>query len=174
MKMKPGIIALITLTLVLSACSASSSTTETDKKASKKEKAAAEFEQTAALIESRSYQFAVRSATPSGGKTIQITSLYTMKSMDGTFEAHLPYFGRMYSGGYGDGGSIEFNGEPQELQVTRKDSKNNISVAFSIQSDSEKFEINMEVGSSGYGNLIISSPKRQPVSYYGLASALED
>jgi outer membrane lipoprotein-sorting protein len=162
MKMKPGIIALITLTLVLSACSASSSTT------------AAEFEQTAALIESSSYQFTVRSATPSGGKTIQITSLYTMKSMDGTFEAHLPYFGRMYSGGYGDGGSVVFNGEPEKLQVTRTDSKNKISVAFSIQSDSEKFEINLELGPSGYGTLVISSPKRQPVSYYGLASALDD
>ena len=172
--MKTGIIALITLTLFLSACSASSSTTEADKKESKKEKATAEFEQTAALIESGSYEFAVRSATPSGGKTIQITSLYTMKGMDGAYEARLPYFGRMYSGGYGDGGSVEFNGEPQELQVTRKDSKNKISVAFSIQSDSEKFDINMEVGSSGYGNLIISSSKRQPVSYYGLASALKD
>ena len=160
--MKPGIIGVITLTLVLSACSASSSTT------------AADFEQTAALIESGSYQFAVRSATPSGGKTIQITSLYTMKSMDGTFEAHLPYFGRMYSGGYGDGGGVEFNGEPQKLQVTRKDSKNKISVAFSIQSDSEKFEINLELGPSGYGTLVISSPKRSPVSYYGLASALEN
>ena len=172
--MKPGTVAVITLALVLSACSASSSTTETDKKESKKEKSAAEFEQTAALIESGSYQFAVRSATPSGGKTIQITSLYTMKAMDGTYEAHLPYFGRMYSGGYGDGGSVEFNGEPEKLQVTRKDSKNKISVAFSIQSDSEKFDINLELGPSGYGNLVISSPKRQPVTYYGIVSAIED
>jgi hypothetical protein len=162
MKTKTGIIALITVTLVLSACSASSSTT------------AAEFEQTAAMIESGSYQFAVRSATPSGGKTIQITSLYTLVAKEGNYEAYLPYFGRAYSGAYGDGGSVEFNGEPENLEITRKDNKNNISVKFTIKSGADQYTVNLEVGGSGYGNLVISNPKQRPITYYGLASDLKD
>ena len=49
MRMKTGIAAIITAAIFLSACSASSST-------AKKENAAADFEQTASLIESGSYQ----------------------------------------------------------------------------------------------------------------------
>ena len=165
--MKTGILALITASIVLSGCSASSST-------AKKEKNAAAFEQTAAMIESGSYQFAVRSATPSGGKTIQITSLYTLMAKEGNYEAHLPYFGRAYSGAYGDGGSVEFNGKPEKLEITRRDNTNNILVKFTIKSGSDQYTVNLEVGASAYGNLTISNPKKQPITYYGLASELKD
>jgi len=165
--MKNGTIALIAALFVLSACSASSS-------ASKKELEAAEFELTASLIESGSYQFTIRSASPSGGKTIQITSLYTMTARDGKYEAHLPYFGRVYSGGYGDSGGIEFNGEPENLQITRNDDKNKISVTFNINSDTEQYTVMLDMGATAFGNLVISSQKKQVISYYGLASGLKD
>jgi hypothetical protein len=167
MKTKTGIIALITVAIVLSACSASSS-------AAKKEKAAADFEQTATLIESGSYQFTVRSATASGGKTIQITSPYTLSAKEGTYEAHLPYYGRAYSAAYGGSGGVEFNGVPEDLTITRKDNKNSISVAFTINTGSERYTVNLEVGASGYGNLVINSQNRQTISYYGLTEALKD
>ncbi|NOR34404.1 MAG: DUF4251 domain-containing protein [Bacteroidales bacterium] len=117
--MKTGIAAIITAAIFLSACSASSSTAKNELKA-------AEFEQTASLIESGSYQFTVRSATPSGGKTIQMTSVYTMKAKDGKYEAFLPYFGRAYSPSYGGSQSVEFIGEPEDLEITRKDNKNKV------------------------------------------------
>ncbi len=165
--MKTGILALITASIVLSGCSASSST-------AKKEKNAADFEQTASLIESGNYLFTVRSASPSGGKTIQITSEYTLKASDGNFEAHLPYFGRAYSGGYGESQSVEFNGEPAYLEIARKENKNNISVSFTIKSGADQYTVNLVVGASGYGNLTISNPRKQPITYYGLTSGLKD
>ena len=165
--MKIRIIAFFTATLILSGCSATSSAT-------KKEQAAANFEKTANLIESGNYQFTIRSASPSGGKTIQITSLYTLKAMEGNYKAYLPYFGRVYSGGYGESGGVEFNGEPENLKITRNDSKNTISVTFTIKSDSEQYEVILKVSSSGYGNLMISSQKRQAISYYGLTDGLKD
>ncbi|MCK4879180.1 MAG: DUF4251 domain-containing protein [Bacteroidales bacterium] len=165
--MKTGIIAFITATLILSGCSATSST-------AKKEQAAANFEKTANLIESGNYKFTIRSASPAGGKTIQITSLYTLKAMEGNYKAYLPYFGRAYSGGYGESGGVEFNGEPENLKITRNDNKNKISVAFTIKSDTEQYKVNLQVGASGYGNLVISSQKRQTISYYGLTDGLKD
>ena len=167
MKMNKGISVFITAAIVLSACSTTSST-------AKKEKTAAEFEITAALIESGNYQFTVRSASPSGGKTIQITSLYTLSAKEGTYEAHLPYYGRAYSAAYGGSGGVEFEGVPEDLTITRKDNKNSISVAFTIQSETEKYNVNLEVGASGYGNLTINSQNRQTISYYGLTGALKD
>jgi len=165
--MKTGISALITAAIFLSACSASSSTAKNELKA-------AEFEQTASLIESGSYQFTVRSATPSGGKTIQISSEYTMKAKDGNYEAYLPYFGRAYSATYGGNQGVEFKGEPEDLEYTRKDNKNKVSLSFTISADSEKYTVNLEVGGSGYGTLVISNPRKQPISYYGQVSGLAD
>ena len=165
--MKARIIALFTLAATLSACSSSSSATGSDSKA-------AEFEQTAILIESGNFMFTVRSASPSGGRTVQISSSYVMKANEGIYEAHLPYFGRVYSGGYGDGGSVEFKGEPENLEITRKDNKNKISLRFSIKSATETYDVMLEVSKSGYGNLVVSSPKRQTISYRGLVSGLED
>lgn len=165
--MKSGIITFIIVALILSACSASSSS-------AKKEKAAANFEQTEALIKSGSYQFAIRSASPSGGKTIQITSYYALKANEGNYEAYLPYFGRAYSGGYGDSGGIEFNGEPKDLQINRNDKKNEISVNFTIKAEKDSYNVKLNVGSSGYGTLVISSQKRQTISYSGLAGELKD
>lgn len=165
--MKTGIVILISAAVFLSACSASTS-------AAKKEKAAADFEQTVALIESGSYLFTVRSASPSGGRTIQITSSYTLKASDGVFEAYLPYFGRAYSAAYGAGGGVEFKGEAENLQISRNDQKNNVTVTFKISAETEQYTVKLDVGPAGYGNLVISSPKKQAISYYGLASALVD
>ena len=165
--MKTRIISFITAAILLSACSASSST-------AKKEKAAAEFELTAALVESGNYMFTVRSASPTGGKTVQITSHYALKAMEGKYEAYLPYFGRAYSGAYGDSGGIEFDGEPENLQITRNDNKLSISVSFTIQAEKDKYEVNLNVGSSGFGKLLVSSPKRQSISYSGQAGELKN
>ena len=165
--MKSGIFSIITLTVLLSACFSLSSAIGSDTLPQ-------DFEQTAALIESGNFKFTVRSASPSGGRTVQITSSYELKASDGSYEAHLPYFGRVYSGGYGDGGSVEFKGEPEKLEITRKDNRNKIILRFSIRSTTEKYDVKLEVGKSGFGSLVVSSPKRQTISYNGLVSVLED
>jgi len=172
--MKPGIIVIIVAALSLWGCSATSSTSGSSRKEVKKEQAAASFELTASLVESGNYQFAIRSATPSGGKTIQITSLYTMKASGGTYVAYLPYFGRAYTAGYGDGGGIEFNGEPENLKITRNDAENKIAVSFTIQSDKDLYKVDLEVTASGYGTLVISGQKQQTISYYGQTGELQD
>jgi hypothetical protein len=165
--MKTGFWVLCSAALVLSGCSASSSM-------SKKERDAAAFQDVAELIESGNYMFTVRSASPSGGRTIQITSLYALRASDGTYSADLPYFGRAYAGGYGNEGGITFSGEPEDLQINRNDSKNIISVDFTIQTEQDRYTVTLNVGPSGYGNLTISCQKRQTISYYGLAGELKD
>jgi len=165
--MKTGIISIISLLAILSACSTSSNIAKSENKA-------ADFERIAALIEGGNYQFTVRSASPTGGRTVQITSSYSMKAVDGSYEALLPYFGRVFSGGYGQGGSVEFSGEPENLKIERNDKKHKISVEFSIRSGSEKYDVKLDTGASGYGNLLITSPNRNTISYSGVTSGLEN
>lgn len=165
--MKLRILTFITATILFAACSSTSSAT-------KEEKNAVEFESTAALIENGNYMFTVRSASPSGGKTVQITSHYSLNAREGNYEAYLPYFGRAYSGTYGGDGGIEFNGEPENLEITKNGKKNKISVKFSIQSEKDKYSVTLNVGSSGYGTMTISSQKRQSITYSGQAGELKD
>jgi len=172
-KMKIGTIVFIAVTMAFTGCGVSSSTTESGQKISKQDKKAADFEKSARLIESGSYQFTVRSATPTGGKTIQISSEYTMEAREGTYEAYLPYFGRAYSASYGGDGGIEFKGEPDNLKLSRNEKKNTISVSFLIKADNDEYSISLEIGSSGYGSLSINSQKRANISYYGQASELK-
>jgi len=165
--MKTGIIALSMVALLLSGCSGTSSV-------AKKEKKAANFEQTAALIESGSYQFTVRSASPTGGRTIQITSLYTMKAVEDRYEAYLPYFGRAYSADYGASGGISFDGKPEELKITRNEHKHMVSVDFSITNKTERYSVSLNVGASGFGTLVINSQTRTSISYTGQTGPLTD
>lgn len=171
--MKFTSILALALAMALTGCSASSSTSSEGSPGSRREKKAADFEKVATLIESGNYQFTVSNASPAGGRTIQITSEYTLAARDGEYEAQLPYFGRAYSASYGGDGGIEFKGKPQDFQLTRNEKKNTLLVSFTIGSESDQYQVRLEVGASGYGTLQVSSQKRQNISYYGQVSELK-
>jgi hypothetical protein len=169
-KMKPFLMTCLALSLLLTACGVSSSTGD-ERKSARQENKAAEFEQVASLIESGEYHYSVRSATPTGGKTIQITSDYQLAAKEGIYNAYLPFFGRAYTAPYGGGGGIEFKGEPENLKVERNDSKYSITVSFEIEGENDRYNVHLEVSSGGYGTMVINSRNRASISYYGKITA---
>jgi len=164
----------LSLALLLAGCNTSSLSTGGESRSDRQEKKVAEYEKIATLIESGNYQFTIRSASPSGGRTIQISSEYTMKASDGSYEAYLPYFGRAHQASYGGDGGVEFKGEPENLQLVRNDKKNTVSAAFSIKGKNDQYMINLEIGASGFGTLMVSGQKRQSISYYGIVGELKN
>ena len=122
-----------------------------------------EFEQMQSLIEGGSYRFEVRSVSPTGGRTIHPSSVYTMTADQGTFSAHLPYFGRAYQSTYGstDGG-ITFDGEPEEVDISLNERKRTLTVAFRIQGKGDRYDIRLVAGSTGFGTLSINCQNKQP------------
>lgn len=171
--MKQRLIPLLIAAMTFTGCGTSSSVADGGPKTSRQEKTAADFEQLVTLIEGGNYQFLARSASPSGGRTIQLTSEYTMEARDGVYQAHLPYFGRAYQASYGGDGGIEFSGEPENLEITRNDRKNTLSVSFVVKTDKDLYTLKLEVGASGFGTLMVSSQNRQNISYYGQAGELK-
>ena len=137
---------------------------------SKKEE---EYKKMTTLIESGRYIFRVQSISPTGARTIHTTSAYTMTSGEGGFKASLPYFGRSYQANYGGDGGIEFDGEPENLEITRIDKKRTIRVSFMISGSNDKYSVNLSAGSNGYGTLSITCNNRQPISYYGTINPLD-
>ena len=163
--MKTVLMVSITVAMILWGCSVTSPTSD---------QSAAGLDKMESLVESGNYEYTIRSASPSGGRTIQITSSYSMKAVDGKYQAYLPYFGRAYSAGYGDNGGIEFNGDPVNLEITMNDRKKTVSVAFTIKSEEDQYKVSLVINASGYGTLFISSEKRQSISYYGIAGELKN
>ena len=158
--MKSSFLPLIVLVLVLSGCSASSSTAKNEKKA-------AQYEEMVALIDGGNYEYTARSANPAGGKSVQITSSYSMEAKDGVYKAYLPYFGRAYNASYGGNGGVEFEGEPSDLSIAKDADKQSITIKFKIKNKDELYECILLVHAGGNGTLTVSSSKRQNISYYG-------
>jgi len=165
--MKSNLVPLLAILLFLTGCSVTSSS-------AKKEQKAARYEQTAALIESGTYQYTARSASPSGGRTIQITSTYTFEVKDGIYKAYLPYYGRAQSASYGGNGGVEFEGEPANLSVSRDDKKQNITVKFQIKNKDETYDCLLVVTASGNATLTVTSSRRQVISYYGAVAEFRE
>jgi len=165
--MKSSILPVITLILLLTGCSASSST-------SKKEQKAAQYEQTAELIEGGNYLYTVRTANPAGARSIQITSAYTFEVKEGIYKAYLPYFGKAYNASYGGNGGVEFEGEPADLSVINDDKKQTVTVKFNIKNKDENYDCMLVVSAGGNGTLTVTSSKRQVISYYGAVSKPND
>ena len=155
--MKTLLIPVVALALILSGCKASSSTTKD-----------AQFEQMRALIEGGEFVYTVQSANPTGGKTVQITSSYTLEVKDGIYKAYLPYFGRAYNASYGGNGGVEFEGEPTDLKVDKNGDKRTITITFNIKNKDENFGCSLVTGGSGNGTLTVTSSNRSTISYYGM------
>ena len=159
--MKTILIPVVVLALILSSCKASSSTAKD-----------ARFEQITALIEGGEFAYTVQSANPMGGKTIQITSSYTLEAKDGIYKAYLPYFGRAHSASYGGDGGVEFEGEPTDLKISKNGDKRTITISFNIKNKDESYDCSLVTGGGGNGTLTIISSKRSTISYYGMVSGI--
>ncbi len=133
-----------------------------------------QFKEMAALIESGRYLFTVQSVQPSGSSTVNVSTGYTLEAKDSIFKAQLPYFGRAYSASYGGDGGIVFEASPEHLKITLNEKKRMVNVKFEIRGQNDKYDLYLSVGSSGYGSLSINSQNRQPVSYSGIVSPVEE
>src|SRR6266542_2128373 len=60
------------------------------------------------FINSKEFVFKAQTVLPMSGASRQLTSEYDVKFLGDSIVAYLPYFGRAYSAGYGEGGGIDF------------------------------------------------------------------
>jgi hypothetical protein len=171
--MKTLLIPVVALALILSSCKASSSTAGDDGKLSKNEKKNVQYEQIVALIDGGEFAYTVQSVNPTGGKTVQITSNYTMEAKEGIYKAYLPYFGRAHNASYGGDGGVEFEGEPSDLKINKNADKRTITISFNIKNKNETYGCTLVTG-GGNSTLTIISSNRSAISYYGKVSELSE
>jgi Domain of unknown function (DUF4251) len=132
------------------------------------------YEQLKNRIDSRHFQFHALSATPMKGRTIQLTSEYTLKLKNDSLFVDLPYYGRSYTADYGSADvSVRFN-SGQFRYSADSAKKGGWEITIVPKNESSANKITMSITSGSYCFMNISSNTRQPITYYGTIEAFKD
>lgn len=121
----------------------------------------------AEMINSKNFVFLATTAIPARGRTIQLTSTYTLAVKNDSLIANLPYFGRAFTAPIGQaGGGIEFISK--DYTYIKEEKRNG---AFEIEMIPLDYRdvrrLFLTISPSGYGNLYVTSQNRQAISFRG-------
>jgi len=126
-----------------------------------------------ALVTSKVFLFAARTANPIGSRSVNLNQnenhvIFHPEMID----SDMPFFGRAYSGmAYGGDGGYKFQGKPEEFTVTQK--KKNYQIDVRVISDNKLYRLSLSVTFSGTATLSITSDSRSTISYQGDIFAIE-
>lgn len=122
-------------------------------------------------IEQRDFVFKANSAQPMKGRSINLSSNYTLDITSDEITAYLPYFGRSYSAPIRSTDiGIKFESTNFDYQVIGE--KSGMYEILIVPKDITKpdlkgIKLYLSAGVSGYGSLRIVLDNRQSISYYG-------
>jgi len=119
------------------------------------------------LIEAKRYVFIAQSATPMGGRFIQLTSPYDLKVRPDSVISYLPYYGRAYSAPLDPSkGGIQFTSTDFEYtQAARK--KGGWEILIKPKDVRDPRQLSLTIGAGGNATLQVVSNDRQAISFNG-------
>ena len=162
--MKPRIFLFSLLSIVFTI-----SLSESIAQSTRPEKKAAEEALVKKSVEEKQYVFSARSANPTGGRSINLTSTYELKVYGDSVICDLPYFGRAFTATAATGGGISFTSTNVEYTSTDA-KKGGWDIKIKPKDVSDIREVNLFISPSGYSTVTVTSNSRQSISYYGTVS----
>ena len=133
---------------------------------SKKEKKEQKKEAVRQLIVSEDYKIDVNTAMPMRGRSIPLTSQYSLQIRNDSVFSYLPYYGRAYSVPYGGGSGLIFNAPLKEYTMDM-DKKGNAVIKFSARSPEDRYEFRAKVFPNGSASIDVNMQNRQSISFQG-------
>lgn len=133
---------------------------------SRKEKKELKRQVVEKLITSGKYKIDVNRALPARGRSISLTSLYSLEIRNDSVISYLPYFGRGYSIPYGGGNGLNFKAPITDYSL-EQDKKGTARIKFSARSPEDKFDFNVSVYSNGSSSIFVNMQNRQSISFSG-------
>lgn len=118
------------------------------------------------FIKSKEFVFKAQTVMPMTGASRQLTSEYDVKFLSDSIVAYLPYFGRAYSAGYGEGGGIDFTSTKFDYKVKQR-RKGGWDIAIKPLDAKDIQQLNFTISENGYATLQVTSNNRQPISFNG-------
>ena len=119
-------------------------------------------------IQNKKYKISVISASPMNGKTVYLTSPYSVKISNDSAYIELPYFGVAYSVPYGGGeGGIKAKNKYENYKL-RAFKKGKYAVSFDIRGNEDFFKVSIDMWpSSGRAYIHVQPNNKQGISYNG-------
>jgi len=118
------------------------------------------------FINGKTFVFRAQTVMPMTGSARTLTSDYEIKLVGDSLICNLPYFGRAYSAGYGEGGGLNFTSTKFEYKAKQR-KKGGWDITIDPKDANDVRELNFTVSEKGYANLQVLSNNRQPISFTG-------
>lgn len=131
------------------------------------------FKQLKKLIGSKNYEFVGLWMFPQGGKRVSmITPPNNVKIEGEKVTSNLPFIGtKQFLGG---NNALMFEGNLEDYEVKINEKKRKINVFFKHNDGTESFRFSLEIMAGGSTNVIVSSNKRNTLSYSGNVQAISE
>ncbi len=129
------------------------------------------------FVAARKYVFTPRQAQPLTGPVVNLLTGFSLVVKGDSVNCYLPYFGRAFAGiPYGsNSGGIEFAGIPKSYRSkAKKKGSYEITIVPPAEPGTDVRELNLQVTSSGYATLRVSSNNRQSISFTGVADPIRN
>lgn len=137
----------------------------------KKEKESAAAAATENMLQSRSFIFRAQSASPMGGKLIQLTYGYFLRQSGDTVVSHLPYYGESHAPTFGtESKGIEFTSVLTDSKIESR-KKGGWDVTIIPKDYPEVEKVFLTVFENGKTTLQVMSKSRSPISFSGFVEA---
>lgn len=119
-------------------------------------------------VESKDYTIVVNQANPMRGKTIFLTSEYTLTVKNDSAFAYLPYFGVASYAPYGGEGGIKFSELMSDYQVKPTKKQDGWEIKFKVTTGMNlHYQLFISIYNNGSSSLNISSYEKDPISFSG-------
>ena len=103
---------------------------------------------------------------PMRGRSIPLTSSYSLEIRNDSVISYLPYYGRAYSIPYGGGDGLNFKAVLKEYSM-EMDKKGNAVIEFIARNPEDRYEYRVKVFPNGSASIDVNMQNRQSISFQG-------
>ena len=137
----------------------------------KRDKQAAKEAAIKSLVDSQNYVFVAQTVLPLSGRTRQLTTDYDMKVTKTSVICDLPYFGRAYQAPIDPTqGGLHFTSKDFEY-TSVPGKKQGWTITIKPKDFRDVQQMTLNISSSGYASLQVTSVNKQPISFNGIVRA---
>ena len=117
-------------------------------------------------LEDKDFRIEVSQALPQSGRSVNLTSSYSISLKDDVVISQLPYYGRAYSVPYGGGEGLNFKAEYTDYSLAY-DAKGMATIQLKARTKEDSYTIRLRIYPNGKSYVYVESVNRQSISFNG-------
>ncbi|NDV59533.1 DUF4251 domain-containing protein [Bacteroides sp. 519] len=118
------------------------------------------------LIDKGEYSIEATMAYPRRGKSISLTSSYSLKIKNDSVFSYLPFYGRAYNIPYGGGNGLNFTA-PVENYLVKYNKKGDATINFNAKTSEDTYKYTINIYPNGSSNIDVIMQQRESMRYSG-------